>query len=109
MIAMMTTAAAPFTPSIHLYPKQGAWMPKHLPVPPGRHVVLGRSGDPHIPPAPDNGFFSEPGIGLKHLEIWFRDGHVSFTSPSHAPVGTMLTSFARSYGPKMRGARTVGA
>lgn len=109
MIVTRKLAAAPFTPSIYFYPKHGAWMPKHLFVPYGCPVILGRSGDPHIPPASDNGFFSEPGISPEHLKIWFQDGHVSSTSSSHTPVRIVLTSFPCSYGPKMQGAPTAGA
>ena len=75
---MMHQPPAPIqVPALYLYPLNDSFIPKHIHLPPGQHVKIGRQTNAKTTPGERNGFFDSKVLSRQHAEVWAEKGKVS--------------------------------
>jgi len=57
-------------PALYLYPLNHSFDPKHIDLPGGQRVKIGRQTNPKTAPAEKNGFFDSKVLSRQHAEVW---------------------------------------
>jgi hypothetical protein len=70
---------APF-PALHLYPLDGSFIPKRLPLGGGQRVRIARPPNAKTQPAEGNGYFDSRVLSRQHAEVWEEDNRVCFST-----------------------------
>jgi hypothetical protein len=75
-------APAPFSaahgfPALYLYPLDDTFVPKHITLPNGQHVKIGRQTNAKTVPGERNGYFDSKVLSRQHAEVWEDGGKVS--------------------------------
>jgi hypothetical protein len=77
---MLTPLAAHATqhtlPALYLYPLNNSFIPKHIYLPPGQRIKIGRQTDEKTAPGERNGFFDSKILSRQHAEIWEDSGKI---------------------------------
>ncbi|TDL24867.1 hypothetical protein BD410DRAFT_785591 [Rickenella mellea] len=76
-------AATPFPPShsppvpaLYLYPLNDTFVPKHIILPHGQHVKVGRQTNNKTVPGERNGYFDSKVLSRQHAEVWEESGKI---------------------------------
>ena len=75
---------APFTshvpqhplPALYLYPLNDSFIPKHIHLPQGQRIKIGRQTNAKTAPGERNGFFDSKVLSRQHAEVWEESGKV---------------------------------
>jgi hypothetical protein len=74
-------------PALYLYPLNDSFIPKHIHLPPGQRIKIGRQTNAKTAPGERNGFFDSKVLSRQHAEVWEDSGKVrsSAASPRFPP------------------------
>ncbi|KAI0031846.1 hypothetical protein K488DRAFT_51159 [Vararia minispora EC-137] len=64
-------------PALYLYPLNDSFIPKHIHLPPGQHIKIGRQTNAKTTPGERNGFFDSKVLSRQHAEVWEDGGKAS--------------------------------
>lgn len=90
---------APFTshapqhplPALYLYPLNDSFIPKHIHLPQGQRIKIGRQTNAKTAPGERNGFFDSKVLSRQHAEVWEESGKVRACSYPPALSHSRLT------------------
>lgn len=63
-------------PALYLYPLNDSFLPKHIHLPQGPRVKIGRQTNVKTAPGERNGFFDSKVLSRQHAEVWEENGKV---------------------------------
>ena len=63
-------------PTLHLYPVNDSFIPKHIALLPQQRVKIGRQTNAKTVPTERNGYFGSKALSTRHAEVWEQDGKV---------------------------------
>jgi hypothetical protein len=63
-------------PSLYLYPLNDSFIPKHIHLPQGQRIKIGRQTNAKTAPGERNGFFDSKVLSRQHAEVWEDAGKV---------------------------------
>ena len=63
-------------PALNLLPLNDSFVPKHIHLPPGQRVKIGRQTNAKSVPGERNGFFDSKVLSRAHAEVWEDGGKV---------------------------------
>ena len=101
------TMPAPFSshvqqhplPALYLYPLNDSFIPKHIHLPQGQRIKIGRQTNAKTAPGERNGFFDSKVLSRQHAEVWEESGKVRpssafppFPPTSYPARSTLKTS-----------------
>ncbi|KIY43423.1 hypothetical protein FISHEDRAFT_10481, partial [Fistulina hepatica ATCC 64428] len=66
----------PAFPALYLYPLNDTFIPKHIYLPPGQRVKIGRQTNAKTAPGEKNGFFDSKVLSRQHAEVWEENGKI---------------------------------
>ena len=83
-------------PALYLYPLNDSFIPKHIHLPQGQRIKIGRQTNAKTAPGERNGFFDSKVLSRQHAEVWEESGKVrtcpyspALSSPSSHPHLTL--------------------
>jgi hypothetical protein len=86
-------------PALYLYPLNDSFIPKHIHLPQGQRIKIGRQTNAKTAPGERNGFFDSKVLSRQHAEVWEESGKVRPSSdfspvlqPSSSSRSTLKTS-----------------
>jgi hypothetical protein len=86
-------------PALYLYPLNDSFIPKHIHLPQGQRIKIGRQTNAKTAPGERNGFFDSKVLSRQHAEVWEESGKVRpssaflpFLPPSSPSRSTLKTS-----------------
>jgi hypothetical protein len=66
-------------PALYLYPLNDSFVPKHIALPAGQRIKIGRQTNAKTVPAERNGFFDSKVLSRQHAEVWEEGAKVCIT------------------------------
>lgn len=75
-------------PALYLYPLNDSFIPKHIHLPQGQRIKIGRQTNAKTAPGERNGFFDSKVLSRQHAEVWEESGKVI---PVHFPFPRSLS------------------
>ncbi len=63
-------------PALYLYPLNDSFIPKHIHLPQGQRIKIGRQTNAKTAPGERNGFFDSKVLSRQHAEVWEESGKV---------------------------------
>jgi hypothetical protein len=63
-------------PALYLYPLNDSFIPKHIHLPQGQRIKIGRQTNAKTAPGERNGFFDSKVLSRQHAEVWEDSGKV---------------------------------
>ncbi|KAH9975375.1 hypothetical protein BGW80DRAFT_95026 [Lactifluus volemus] len=63
-------------PALYLYPLNDSFIPKHIHLPPGQRIKIGRQTNAKTAPGERNGFFDSKVLSRQHAEVWEDSGKI---------------------------------
>ncbi|KAI0266572.1 hypothetical protein BC834DRAFT_969573 [Gloeopeniophorella convolvens] len=63
-------------PALYLYPLNDSFIPKHIHLPPGQRIKIGRQTNAKTAPGERNGFFDSKVLSRQHAEVWEQSGKI---------------------------------
>ncbi|KAI0254610.1 hypothetical protein BJV78DRAFT_1338898 [Lactifluus subvellereus] len=63
-------------PALYLYPLNDSFIPKHIHLPQGQHIKIGRQTNARTAPGERNGFFDSKVLSRQHAEVWEESGKI---------------------------------
>jgi hypothetical protein len=72
-------------PALYLYPLNDSFIPKHIHLPQGQRIKIGRQTNAKTAPGERNGFFDSKVLSRQHAEVWEESGKVR-PSSAFSPI-----------------------
>ncbi|KAI0300593.1 hypothetical protein B0F90DRAFT_1668384 [Multifurca ochricompacta] len=63
-------------PALYLYPLNDSFIPKHIHLPQGQRIKIGRQTNAKTAPGERNGFFDSKVLSRQHAEVWEDSGKI---------------------------------
>ncbi|KAH9965219.1 hypothetical protein BC827DRAFT_1183018 [Russula dissimulans] len=63
-------------PALYLYPLNDSFIPKHIHLPQGQRIKIGRQTNAKTAPGERNGFFDSKVLSRQHAEVWEESGKI---------------------------------
>ncbi|KAI0051381.1 hypothetical protein FA95DRAFT_1676087 [Auriscalpium vulgare] len=76
-------------PALYLYPLNDSFIPKHIHLPPGQRVKIGRQTNAKSAPGERNGYFDSKVLSRQHAEVW-EDSTKIFIKDVKSSNGTFI-------------------
>lgn len=80
-------------PTLHLYPVNDPFIPKHIALLPQQRVKIGRQMNAKTVPMERNGYFGSKALSKRHAEVWEQDGKVIHNLLLECMMMTLLPRF----------------
>ena len=77
-------------PALYLYPLNDSFIPKHIHLPQGQRIKIGRQTNAKTAPGERNGFFDSKVLSRQHAEVWEESGKVRPCSAFPRPLPHVL-------------------
>ena len=82
-------AASPAYPALYLYPLNDSFVPKHIALPSGQRVKIGRQTNAKTQPGEKNGYFDSKVLSRQHAEVWEESNKI-FIKDVKSSNGTFI-------------------
>ncbi|KAH8832571.1 hypothetical protein DL96DRAFT_1582632 [Flagelloscypha sp. PMI_526] len=94
MHAMAAGGGDPRFPALYLYSLNDSFTAKHIALPPGQHVKIGRQTNAKTTPGERNGYFDSKVLSRQHAEVWSAptssDEHKIYIKDVKSSNGTFI-------------------
>jgi hypothetical protein len=78
-------------PALYLYPLNDSFIPKHIHLPQGQRIKIGRQTNAKTAPGERNGFFDSKVLSRQHAEVWEESAKVHAVHfPALSPTSSLL-------------------
>lgn len=77
-------------PALYLYPLNDSFIPKHIHLPQGQRIKIGRQTNAKTAPGERNGFFDSKVLSRQHAEVWEESAKVNAVHfPALSPTSSL--------------------
>ena len=77
--AAMPSPVQAIYPALYLYPLNDSFVPKHILLPQGQRIKIGRQTNAKTAPGERNGFFDSKVLSRAHAEVWEESNKVFYS------------------------------